>query len=465
MIKLYNTLHRRKEEFVPLKKGEVGIYSCGPTVYDVAHVGNLSSFVFVDLLRRWLEYRGYKVKHVMNVTDVEDKIIRNCSKTLPGLYKYTGKFAGLLLDDLKRLNIKSADVYPKATEHIQEMVDLVKILLDKGYAYEKDGSVYFRISSFPSYGQFARLDLDNIKVGARVDSDEYSKDDARDFVLWKGWKPDEDGQVFWDTKVGRGRPGWHIECSAMSMKYLGETVDIHTGGIDLIFPHHQNEIAQSEAATGKQFVRYWLHREFLNISGGKMSKSAGTGSSLSDLAPEPLDATAFRYLVVTSHYRSPLNLTEKSIESARNAVVNLRNFYSRLSSINLSGPDQITEIVNTARSRFGEEMDDDLGAPKAMAVFFDFLSNVEKLMQKGSLTKLSAQSAQSFMGEIDSVLSVIRDEQSDRVLTQEETDLIKEREEARKTKNWKRADEVRKMLLEKGIQVEDTAQGTRHLFV
>jgi cysteinyl-tRNA synthetase len=465
MLKFYNTLNRRKEEFVPLKKGEVGIYSCGPTVYDVAHVGNLSSFVFVDLLRRWLEYRGYKVTHVMNVTDVEDKIIRNCSKTMSNLREYTGRFADLLFEDLRRLNVKTAEVYPRATDHIQEMVNLIKVLIERGHAYYKDGSVYFQISSFPTYGKFAGLDLENIKIGARVDADEYDKDDARDFVLWKGWKPDEDGQVYWDTEIGRGRPGWHIECSAMSMKYLGETIDIHTGGIDLVFPHHQNEIAQSEAATRKQFVRYWLHREFLNVGGGKMSKSAGSGASLSALAPESLDAIAFRYLVVTSHYLSPLNLTEKSMESARNAVSNLRNLYSRLSSVNAPGENQIADAVNLARLKFGEAMDDDLGSPRAMAVFFEFLSGVEKKMQEESLTKVSAQSAQSFIREIDSVLGVNINAQADRVLTQEELELIKEREDARKSKNWKRADEVRNILMKTGVQVEDTAQGTRHLFV
>lgn len=464
MFTLYNTLNRKKEKFVPLKQGKVGIYSCGPTVYNVAHVGNLSSFIFVDLLRRWLEYREYKVTHVMNVTDVEDKIIRSCSKTMANLREYTGRFTALLFEDLKRLNIKTAEVYPRATDHIQEMVDLIKILLDLGYAYHKDGSVYFRINAFPAYGKFAGMDMKNLKVGVRVDADEYDKDDARDFVLWKGWKPDEDGQIYWDTEIGYGRPGWHIECSAMSMKYLGETIDIHTGGIDLVFPHHQNEIAQSEAVTGKQFVRYRLHREFLNISGSKMSKSAGSGASLSAIAPQLLDATAFRYLVVTSHYRSPLNLTEKSMESARNAVINLRNLYSRLSSVNTSGENQIANAVNLARLKFGEAMDDDLGSPRAMAAFFEFLSVVEKMMQEKSLTKASAQSAQSFIQEIDFVLGVNIDAQADRVLTQEESELIKEREDARKLKNWKRADEVRIVLMEKGIHVEDTAQGTRCLF-
>lgn len=464
MIQFYNSLTKKKEEFIPLYNNRVGIYSCGPTVYDVSHVGNLSSFIFADLLRRWLEYRGYKIIHVMNVTDVEDKIIQNCSKTFLGLQEYTGNFFNLLLNDLKRLHVKQAEFYPKATDHIQEMVDLIKKLIDNGSAYKKDGSVYFRINSFPSYGKFANLDLKNIKVGARVDVDEYNKEDVRDFVLWKAWKEKEDGQIYWDTEIGRGRPGWHIECSAMSMKYLGETIDIHTGGIDLVFPHHQNEIAQSEAATNKQFVHYWLHRSLLNIGDQKMSKSTGSGVSLSDLAPQQIDADAFRYLVLVSHYRSPLNLTTKSLESARITLTNIRSLYSKLANINIPGENQVIDIVNSTRIQFENAMDDDLGSPQAMSVFFEFLNNVKKMVQKEILTKKSAEFIRLFISEIDSTFNVIIDKTIDRVLTQEEAGLIKERESARNIKDWKRADELRTILLDRGIQIEDTNHGTRHFF-
>jgi cysteinyl-tRNA synthetase len=464
MIKFYNTLTRIKEEFIPLKEGEVGVYSCGPTVYNDAHIGNLSSFVFVDLMKRWLEYRGYKVRHVMNLTDVEDKILRNCDKTMPGLIKYTEHYIEIFLNDLERLNIKPADFYPKATDHVKEMVEMVKILLDKGYAYRQDGSVYFKISAFKDYGRLAGLEKQSLKVGARVDSDEYDKEDARDFVLWKGWKPEEDGEIFWETEIGKGRPGWHIECSAMSMKYLGETVDIHTGGVDLVFPHHQNEIAQSEAATGKTFVKYWLHREFLNINGGKMSKSAGTGVSLSALAPEGIDAAAFRYLTVSSHYRSPLNFTDKTMEAARNTVLNLRGAYSRLGSIEKDGENQLEDEIKKARQDFSEAMDDDLNSPIAMAAFFNFLSSVEKMMQAGELTKKSAEAARGFMKEIDSILGIEIDALAQRTLSQEEEDLIAAREEARSVKDWKRADEIRGELEKRGVVIEDTAEGVRWLF-
>lgn len=465
MFKIYNTATKRKEEFVPVKRGQVGMYSCGPTVYNVSHIGNLSSFIFADIIRRWLEFLGYKVTSVLNITDVEDKIIRNCDKSMPGLKTYTSKYEKLLFEDMDRLKIKPMEFYPRATEHIGEMVQLIKTLMEKGHAYAKDGSVYFKISSFSDYGKFSGIDLDNLKIGASVDTDDYDKEDARDFVLWKGWKPDEDGEVYWDTEIGRGRPGWHIECSAMCMKYLGETVDIHTGGIDLVFPHHQNEIAQSEAATGKQFAKYWMHKAFLNISGNKMSKSAGTGASLSEVATTPLDIAAFRYLIVTAHYRSPMNFNAKSIESAKNAVSSLRNIYSRLSGIKTPGEDNITDLVATAREKFVRFMNDDLNTPNAIAVIFELLKKIEKLMQDHTLTMASAQSVVDFLRETDRIFAIIVDESIKRELTDEEVELISEREQARKNKDWKLADEIRGKLLKKRVVVEDTAKGPRHFFV
>jgi len=465
MFKIYNTATKKKEEFVPVKRGQVGMYSCGPTVYDVSHIGNLSSFIFADVIRRWLEFLDYKVISVLNVTDVEDKIIRNCDKTMSGLKTYTSKYEKLLLEDLDRLMIEPMEFYPRATEHIKEMVQLIKTLMEKGHAYEKDGSVYFRINSFPDYGKFAGLDLENLKIGASVDTDDYDKEDARDFVLWKGWKPDEDGEVYWDTEIGRGRPGWHIECSAMCMKYLGETVDIHTGGVDLIFPHHQNEIAQSEAATDKQFVKYWMHREFLNISGDKMSKSAGTGASLSEIAPTSLDIAAFRYLIVSAHYRSPLHFSAKSMDAAKNAVSNLRNMYSRLNGIKTPGEDMVKDIVASARDKFVKSMNDDLNTPNAIAAVFELMNEIEKSMQDNTLTRASAQSVVSFIREVDKIFAVIVNESIERELTDEEADLISQREQARKDKDWKLADDLRDKLIEKGVVVEDTAKGTRHFFV
>ncbi|MFA5318463.1 MAG: cysteine--tRNA ligase [Patescibacteria group bacterium] len=466
MIAFFNTLTRKKQEFVPIQKGRVTIYSCGPTVYDFAHIGNLSSFLFVDFLRRWLEYRGFEVKHVMNLTDVDDKTIRRSQKEGVALGNLTKHYSQAFFNDLKILGIKPAHVYPRATEHILEMVALIKELMVKGHAYTKDGSIYYRISSFPTYGELAHLDKAGMRDGASgIDTDEYKKDDARDFVLWKAWKPDEDGNVYWDVEIGRGRPGWHIECSAMSMKHLGQTIDIHTGGVDLIFPHHQNEIAQSEGATGQKFVNYWLHCEHLLLSGTKMSKSAGTIKVLSDIVATPLDALAFRFMVFASHYRATLNFTSEVLEAAKKTVIRLGVFYSSLLGVNLSGENQIEKLIDEMRQHFIEGMDDDLKTSKALPVLFEFVNTVGKMNSDGNLTKASADAAISFLNEIDNVLGVIgnayAEMQKGSQLTPTQQELIEEREEARKSRNWENADAIRDELLKQGIQLEDVPEGTK----
>jgi len=460
-MKLFNTLTRKVEKFVPLKGKRVGIYSCGPTVYNFAHIGNLSTFIFVDLLKRYLCYRGYKVFHVMNITDVDDKTIQHSKNERLRLSEFTKKYSEIFFEDIKALNIIPADVYPKATEHIQEMVSLIKTLLAKGVAYEKDKSIYFKISAFPSYGKLAMLEKQFLKKGAgSVDVDEYAKENINDFVLWKAYKPNEDCSVFWETEIGKGRPGWHIECSAMSMKYLGETFDIHTGGIDLIFPHHENEIAQSEAATGKQFVRYWLHREFLNINSNKMSKSLGNIIILKDIAKSDLGLASFRYLVVSSHYRSPISFTPDSLNSAKNTIIRLRKFLQKLAIINKSGNSQMDKLIKNARDGFVFAMDNDLNSPKALSYIFNLITETEKMIQVDSLTKKSAELMLDFFKEIDNVLGVIFMGFSIKEKVPEEIKkLLIKREMARKNKNWKYSDKIRGQIEGHGYIVEDTVSG------
>ena len=326
-LRLLNTYTRKLQKFLPLKKNAVRMYTCGPTVWDYAHIGNFRTYVFQDVLRRYLEFKGYKVTQVTNITDVDDRTIRQSKEAGVILREYTRKYEEAYLTDLGTLNIERAEHYPRATEHIDEMVALVKKLIRRGFAYKAEGSVYFDISKFKAYGRLSGVHVDELKAGARIDSDKYSKDEARDFALWKEWRPD-DGQVFWETPIGKGRPGWHLECSAMSMKYLGTTFDIHSGGEDLIFPHHENEIAESEAATGKRFVRFWLHSGMLLVRGSKMAKSSGNYFTLRDLLSKGHDAIAVRYLLMSAHYRAQLNFIEEALADAEKAVQALRDLSS-----------------------------------------------------------------------------------------------------------------------------------------
>jgi len=461
-IFFFNTLTRKKEKFVPLEEGKVRIYTCGPTVYDYAHIGNFRTFVFQDLLRRWLEYRGFKVIQVMNITDVDDKTIRGARKRNIPLREYTDYYMKAFFEDIEALNLEKAEYYPRATEHIPEMVELIKRLMEKGYAYRgEDGSIYYDISKFKDYGKLSKLKIEELKPGARVKVDEYGKEEARDFALWKAWD-EEDGDVFWETEIGKGRPGWHIECSTMAMKYLGETIDIHSGGVDLIFPHHENEIAQSEAATGKPFARYWLHSEHLLVEGRRMAKRYGNFYTLRDLIKMGYDPKAIRYLLMSTHYRQQLNFTFEGLEAAKGAVDRLTTFVRRLLETDGAGcGEEIKRLMAEVQKRFESAMDDDLNISVALAALFDFVRDVNKFMDENRLSRKEAEEVYNLMMKFDKVLGVIGEVKAEEKLPPEAEELIRKREEARKAKDWATADRIREQLRAMGIILEDTPQGVK----
>jgi cysteinyl-tRNA synthetase len=460
-IRIFNTLTRQKEPFKPIEPGKVRMYTCGPTVYDYAHIGNFRAFLFEDLLKRWLQFRGFQVTHVMNLTDVDDKTIKGSQKQGKPLKEYTDFYANAFFEDTKTLNIAPATVYPRATDHIAEMVKLIKTLLQKNIAYRsEDGSIYFAISKFPEYGKLSHIRVAELQAGARVKQDEYAKEEAQDFALWKAWAP-EDGEVFWETELGKGRPGWHIECSAMSMKYLGETFDIHCGGVDNIFPHHENEIAQSEAATGKPFVHYWMHNEHLQVEGKKMAKRLGNYYTLRDLLQKKLDPSAIRYLLLSTHYRQQFNFTFEGLEAAKGAIERLANLQRRLQDANgKESGEKIGHFVDHVQASFGEAIDDDLNISIALAALFDFVREVNNLLDANEISKTEAEKISSVIADFDKVLGVIPKTQA-QTLPKEAEELIRKREEARKARDWKTADEIRKQLKALGVTIEDTAQGVR----
>ncbi|MCX8150505.1 MAG: cysteine--tRNA ligase [Candidatus Bathyarchaeota archaeon] len=460
-IRIFNTLTRQKENFSPLEEGKVRMYTCGPTVYDYAHIGNFRAFLFEDLLKRWLKHRGFKVTHVMNLTDVDDKTIRGSQKQRKPLKEYTDFYIKAFFEDIKTLNVEPADVYPRATEHIPEMVSIIKTLLEKGIAYRgEDNSIYYDISKFLAYGKLSHIKTQKLKAGARVKQDEYAKEEARDFALWKAYTP-EDGDVFWETELGKGRPGWHIECSAMSMKYLGETFDIHCGGIDNMFPHHENEIAQSEAATGKPFVRYWMHNEHLLVEGKKMSKRFGNFYTLRDLLNKGYDPLAIRYLLLSTHYRQQFNFTFEGLNAAKSAIERLKNLQRRLQDANgKTIGEKLTQLIYKVQAGFSEAMDDDLNISVALAELFDFVREINNLLDINAITKEEAVKVNQLISDFDKVLGVIPKAEQEK-LPQEVEALIKQREEARKAKDWKTADEIRQKLRFMGITLEDTPQGIR----
>jgi cysteinyl-tRNA synthetase len=463
MLKLYNTMTREKEIFRPLGP-VVKMYFCGPTVYNYAHIGNLRSYLVSDLLRRYIELKGFKLDFVMNLTDVDDKTIRDSRQAGMSLKDFTEKYSEAFFVDIDRLRIKRATIYPKATEYIKEMEQLINMLMKNGFAYiGEDGSVYFSIDKFDDYGKLAKLDRTLLKSTERVKKDEYEKEHAQDFALWKAWD-ESDGDVHWDINVDgniiRGRPGWHIECSCMSMKNLGETIDIHGGGVDLIFPHHENEIAQSEAATGKEFVKYWVHCEHLLVDGRKMSKSLGNFFTLPDIIKKGCDTLAFRYLVLSTHYRSQLNFTIESCHSAAKTVESINDFYRRLRDAKPADEhnEELMKKIKDARKKFEEHMDDDLNIPAALGVFFEFENEMNRAMDSGSLCNKSKDEALVFINYFNEIFDIFYEEG---VLTEEENELIQEREMARKKKDYKTADAIRKKLSEMGILLEDSPDGVR----
>ena len=463
-MRFYNTATRALELFEPADPDRVRIYSCGPTVYDYAHIGNFRQFVMADLLKRYLRYRGFGVYHVMNITDVEDRIIARVRAEGKSIEDLTGKYTELFFEDVKRLNVVPADVYPRATDHVQEMIQLIQALIEKGLAYESNGSVYFRIGAFADYGNFARLDLSGLRQGARVDSDEYDKDNARDFVLWKAWV-DEDGSVAWESPFGRGRPGWHLECSCMSMKYLGESFDIHTGGIDLIFPHHQNEIAQSEGATGKPLASYWLHNEFLTVDHKKMSKSLGNFYRLQDIADGADHVKAYRYLLISNHYGTRMNFTLEALNASASAHRRLTNLRTRLANVGEGETGNTFEPeVTAAREEFVRHMDDDLNTPRALASVFGLVNAAEKSLSERAISTLGAKAALGYLDEINEVLGIFY-ELDEEVPGADElpahlAELLEQRADARARKDWSRSDELRDQLAQAGIELRDAPVGT-----
>jgi cysteinyl-tRNA synthetase len=461
-IRFFNSLTREKEKFVPVEKGKAKMYTCGLTVYDFGHIGNYRAFVFEDVLRRWLECRGFEVTQVMNLTDVDDRTIKASRTHGTPLREYTESYIKAFFEDIAALNIEKAEYYPKATEHVPEMVALITKLMEKGYGYRgEDGSIYYDISKFKDYGRLANIRVENLKAGARVKVDEYAKEEAQDFALWKAWN-EEDGDVFWEAPFGKGRPGWHIECSAMSMKYLGETLDIHCGGVDNLFPHHENEIAQSEAATGKKFVNYWLHCEHLLVEGRKMAKRLGNYYTVRDLTAKGYDPKVIRYLLLATHYRQQVNFTFEGLEAARNTLDRLTNFVRRLLDADGKGSgEQLNLLIGRVQSSFEEAMDDDLNVSVTLAALFDFVRDVNNLLDGNMLSKKEAQEVYRLMLRFDKVLGVIGEIKKEGKLPREAEELVLRREEARKAKDWKTADEIRQQLKAMGILIEDTSQGVR----
>ena len=456
-LKFFNTLSGKLEEFKPIDKNKVRMYCCGPTVYDYAHIGNFRTFIFEDILNRYLRYRGYDLLYVMNITDIDDKTIRNSREQGVSLKEYTEVYTKYFLEDLDALRIKRPDILCKATEHIDDMVKLIERLDKNGYTYTVDGSTYYKVENFKGYGKLSKKDFSGIKTGARVDSDEYDKENARDFVLWKGKK---EGEPYWDTPYGPGRPGWHIECSTMSMKYLGESFDLHCGGADLIFPHHENEIAQSEGATGKQFVKYWLHSEYLIVNGEKMSKSKGNFYTLRDLIKKGFSTLTIRYLLFSVNYKKQLNFTFDGLQQAKSSLDRISDFLLLLTNKRLldGKSDKVSRIVEKAKADFINAMDDNLNTSKALAVIFDFIRDINKILNEGGVFKENVNEILSFLKGVDKVFDII--EFPEESIESEIEELIKKREEARKKKDFKTADEIRDKLKSMGIVLLDTKEGT-----
>ena len=457
-MRFFNTLSRRLEPFTPLEAGKAGLYTCGPTVYNFAHVGNFRAYMFEDLLRRVLKHAGFKVFQVMNLTDVDDKTIRGALQAGVPLNTFTRTFKDAFFQDLSVLGIEAAECYPAATEHVPEMIAIIETLMRKGFAYRsEDGSVYFSIARFPDYGKLAHLDKSGLKAGARVSQDEYEKENLADFALWKAWD-EKDGDVAWDSPWGRGRPGWHIECSAMSMKYLGETFDIHTGGVDNAFPHHEDEMAQSEAATGKPFVRYWLHCAHLMVEGKKMSKSLGNFYTLRDILAKGYTGREIRYVLLSAHYRQALNFCFDALDGARSSLARVDEFRDRLErAAGPAGAENLPEFAAQARKTFFDALEDDLSVAPAFSALFDLVLQGNKAADEGRLTAGQARGILALMDEFDAVLGFLRkpaDLVDDRV-----TLLAGQRQAARQAKNWAEADRIRDELASLGWTVKDTPQG------
>jgi len=459
MVNFYNTINKKKEKFIPINKDKITLYTCGPTVYNYAHIGNFRAYIFEDLLRRTLEYAGYNVFQVMNITDIDDKTIKRSIKDGISLEELTNKYTDAFFEDLDELNIVRAHEYPRATKFINQIIEMIQKLIDKGFAYQTDdSSVFFRVSKFSEYGKLANLNPDNMKIGDRVDNDEYEKEEIRDFALWKGYK-EEDGDVLWDSPWGKGRPGWHIECSVMSTFYLGSSFDIHCGGVDNIFPHHENEIAQSKCALDDKFVNYWLHNEHLLVENQKMSKSSGNFYTIRDILDKGYKSEAIRYVLISSHYRQKLNFTMNRLDDAQKAINKLRELIRRLNEIknNISSDLNVDKLNEEFLNDFKQNLYDDLNISGALGTLFTWVNKVFNLLDQNKINKNTAKKNIEILLKIDKILGVIEVKTD---ITDEDKKLISLREEARKNKDWVESDRIRDELNGRGILIEDTQTGT-----
>ena len=483
-MRLYNTLSGKVEEFTPAVDNTVRMYACGPTVYDYGHIGNFRTFVAVDILRRFLRQSGHKLQHVMNITDVDDKIIRNAARDKKTVQEYTRKYEEAFLEDMGSLNLERPERMVRATEHVQEMAEFIAALEKKGIAYRtEDGSYYFRIAKFPEYGKLSKKDFAGMEIGARVDVDEYEKDNARDFALWKAPK---EGEAFWESPIGPGRPGWHIECSVMAMKYLGESLDLHAGGEDLTFPHHENEIAQSESLTGKTFARHWMHVRFLLVEGEKMSKSLGNFYTLRDLLVKGHKASSIRFLLTSVPYRKQLNFTFAGLEQGAKSVERLRTFDWRMRMSQLpAGTNPVAqEAAAKARQEMRAGLEDDLNTARASAAIFDMVREANTLADSGELRESDRAPLLEALQQFDEIFAVIKDDDAEKtksamewarahgiateagvavgeISDAEVNRLIEERNAAKKARNFARSDAIRQQLADAGILVEDNKDGSR----
>lgn len=466
-LRLYNSESRQIEELVPLKDNHIRMYTCGPTVYHFAHIGNFRTYVFEDLLRRTIKLFGFKITQVMNLTDVDDKTIKGALTKNITLDEYTKPYVKAFFEDLKTLNIEPAEHYPAATEFISEMIQMIQVLLDKGFAYKGgDGSIYFAIQKFPRYGCLSHLNLEDLKVGAseRVAADEYDKENVSDFVLWKKYDPTRDGKIFWESPFGPGRPGWHLECSAMATKILGNTIDVHVGGVDNMFPHHENEIAQSEACSGKTFVKLWMHSEHLLVDSKKMSKSLGNFFTLRDLLEKGYTGLQVRYMLLQTHYKTQLNFTFPGLEGVKSSLQRLNDFIQRMGEINQAqSSGLIGPVLEKTLNAFVEALGEDLNISSALAAIFDMVREINSLSDAGKVGQKEAEDVLQLMRRFDSVLGVLSFENPSDQIPQELQEALEKRILARKEKNWALSDQLRDFIHSQGYVIEDTPSGGARL--
>ncbi|MCH7763985.1 MAG: cysteine--tRNA ligase [Candidatus Marinimicrobia bacterium] len=452
-IQFYNTLTRKKEKFIPVIDGKVSMYTCGPTAYNQAHIGNFRTFLFEDVLKRFLMLVGYEINHVMNITDVDDKTIKKANNENISLKELTDKYTKIFMEDLETLNILPADIFPIATEHVDDMIVMIKSLIDKDHAYiTDDGSVYFSIKTFEEYGKLTNLDFDNQIQSERVAADEYSKETPQDFALWKSWK-DEDGEIGWDSPWGKGRPGWHIECSAMSIKYLGDHFDIHCGGVDNIFPHHENEIAQSRCSFGSPFVNVWMHSEHLNLEDEKMSKTLGNILSVPSLVKKGYTPESIRFALISSHYRTKIAFSETKLTESKKAVHRINEVYDRLKTLQKTG----TSLPNEYED-FVAALSDDLNTPKALGILFSYIKKINKKMDISSFSEKETAMSIHFIENADKIFSLLT---HDGRIPEDISALVLKRDKARKSKDWQLSDKIREKINQKGWIVEDSSDGTK----